>query len=77
MNNARRKRIDSLIDGINAVSTGIQTLRDEEEAAYDALPESLQDTERADAMQEAMENLESAVDALGEAVDYLMEAKGG
>lgn len=40
MNNARRKRIDSLIDGINAVSTGIQTLRDEEEAAYDALPES-------------------------------------
>ena len=76
MNNARRKRIDSLIDGINAVSTGIQILRDEEEAAYDALPESLQDTGRADAMQEAVENLESAVDALGEAVDYLMEAKG-
>lgn len=76
MNNARRKQIGRFIDNLNAAVAGIQTLRDEEEAAYDALPESLQDTDRADAMQEAMENLESAVDALGEAVDYLMEAKG-
>ena len=76
MNNARRKQIGRFIDNLNAAAAGIQTLRDEEEAAYDALPESLQDTGRADAMQEAMENLESAVDALGEAVDYLMEAKG-
>jgi hypothetical protein len=41
------------------------------------MPESLQESERGEAMQEAIDNLESASSSLEEAIDYLNEIVEG
>ncbi len=43
--------------------------------AYDNMPESLQESERGQAMYQAVENLESAIDSLSEALDHTEEAQ--
>ena len=44
-------------------------MRDEEEEKFDNLPEGLQKSKRGEAMQEAIEQLETACDNLDEAID--------
>ena len=46
----------------------LEAIKDEEEEARDNLPESLQDSERAEAMGEAIDNLEEAIEYLEEAM---------
>lgn len=41
------------------------------------MPEGLQESERGEAMQEAIDNLESTSSSLEEAIDYLNEIIGG
>ena len=52
----------------------IEALQEEEQECYDNLPESLQDGERGQDMQEAADNLEYAANSVQEALDYLEEA---
>ena len=71
MNNKRRKEIANAIRQIENVVSSI--LADEEEA-FDNMPESLQGSERGDTSQEAQGNLNSAIDALEEAIICLEDA---
>lgn len=71
MNKQRRKEIANAIRQIENVVSSI--LADEEEA-FDSMPESLQGSERGDISQEAQGNLNSAIDALEEAIIYLEDA---
>jgi len=72
MNNQRRKQIATLVEDIDSRLSELlsefteraQEILDEEQEAFDALPESIQDGERGQAMQEAISNLEDAVGAL-------------
>ena len=67
MNALRRNRISKVIEAVNALNERIDeimcfidAIREDEEECFENLPESLQDSERGEAMQEAIDKLESA-----------------
>lgn len=67
MNNERRKALKKAIDDLNEAKTKIESAmeiidncRDEEQEAYDNLPEGIQDGEKGDAMLENISSLEDA-----------------
>ena len=76
MNNSRRKRIDALIERIDDLMSDLDLIREEEQEAYDNLPESIQDSERGETMYNAIDNLESAASYLEDIEDCLNDAKG-
>ena len=55
----------------------LESVKDDEEMAFDNLPESLQEGERGERMQEAVENIEAAMDNVQPVIDMLSEAVGG
>lgn len=79
MNRERRSRIRGLIKAFkdlsstiqNDLSSQVQDLHDLEEEAFDNMPESMQDSDRGTAMQDAMDELQSAVDLYSEASDAI------
>ena len=79
MNRERRSRIRGLIKAFKDLSSTIQTelssqvqdLHDLEEEAFDNMPESMQDSDRGTAMQDTMDELQSAVDLCSEASDTI------
>ena len=71
MNNDRRKRLNEIKKRITAILCTIEEIRDEEEAAYENLPESLQESERGKKMYEAMEGLQDLYDHLESAADEI------
>lgn len=74
MNNTRRKSIKSIYDRLEELMQEIEAMQEEEQEALDNLPESLQEGERGQAMQEAADNLECAASSVQDALDYLEEA---
>lgn len=68
MNKARRKEIQKAIEKTEDL---VQQIRDDEEDAFNSMPEGLQESENGLVSQEAQENLEAAIDALEEAISYL------
>lgn len=79
MNRERRSRIRGLIKAFkdlsstiqNDLSSQVQDLHDLEEEAFDNMPESMQDSDRGTAMQDAMDELQSAVDLCSGASDAI------
>ena len=69
MNNDRRKRLNEVKERITAILCTIEEIRDEEETAYENLPESLQESERGEKMYEAVEGLQDLYDNLESAAD--------
>jgi predicted nucleic acid-binding Zn-ribbon protein len=70
MNQARRRqlsaiarKLQSLKEQAGALATELESVRDDEQEAYDNLPESVQDGDRGDAMQDAITNIEEAISA--------------
>ena len=74
MNAKRRAAIQRIIDKIEELRSDIEALRDEEQEAFDNLPESLQYSEKGERMEEAVSQLEYSDYSLQEAIDYLTEA---
>lgn len=74
MNKARRSRIADVQTQLEALKQDIDDILAEEQEAYDNLPESLQGSERGEAMQEAIDALESAVGSCEELDEYLTNA---
>ena len=74
MNMQRRKRIEKVGRMLEELLEEITALQEEEQEAYENMPESLQSSERGEAMYEAIENLESAVQSIEEANEYLVAA---
>ena len=62
MNNARRKEIEKRTSALDAIKERIEALQEEEQDAFDNLPESIHYGERGDKMQSAIDNLEYAAD---------------
>lgn len=76
MNRTRREKIDSLIEQLDVLKSDIESLTDDEQTAYENLPETIQTGNRGELMMSAIDNLESAVSSVEEAIDYLNEARG-
>lgn len=75
MNDKNRKQIQKWIDNLEEIKTGIEKMVFEETEKYDNMPESLQETERGESIQEAIENLDSSTMSIDESIEYLQEAK--
>lgn len=75
MNNTRRKQIAKVIDALEGIREDIDSIHAEEEEAFDNMPESLEGTDRYDAMADAVSNLEDAVDLVEELIEALENAK--
>jgi len=76
MNKARRNRIMDVQAELDELKQEIDAILAEEQVALDNLPESLQESERGQAMGEAIEALESAVSSCEEVDEYLCNAMG-
>ena len=76
MNKQNRKVIEGYINSLQDIKQDVESMLDEEQEKFDNMPEGLQESERGEAMQNAIDNLESASDAIGDAIDYLNEAMG-
>ncbi len=74
MNRERRTAIDGIIEKLNDLRDEIERVKDEETEAFENLPESLQGSERGQAMESAMSSLEEAYDSVDSAICSLEEA---
>lgn len=75
MNNNRRKRITEAMEHLSLAREILEVVRDEEQEAFDNLPESLQEGERGQKMEEAADALDTAVSDLEDMESSLEECK--
>ena len=71
MNNKRRKEISRVVDALTEISNTLSILAEEENEAFDNLPESLQESSRGDDMQEWIDRLEGAQETIDGIIDEL------
>ena len=74
MNKARRKDLGEIYNALARLAECLEELIDEENEALGNIPESLQATDRYQSTEEAVGNLEEALDNLGSAYDLIEEA---
>lgn len=67
MNKERRKRLAEAFEKIGEVKEIIESVKDEEQEAYDNLPENFQNWERGEEMQGYIEMLDEAYGYLDDA----------
>ncbi len=73
MNKERRKSLLEVIDALHRAMDTLESIRDEEQDAYDNLPESLQGAERGEAMSEAVDTMDSATNDIDSVIETLDE----
>lgn len=73
MNKQRRKMIADVIERIQATKNDLEIIRDEEQDAFDNMPEGLQCSFRGETMEEAIDQMDNAIESLEEAIDDLQE----
>lgn len=71
MNKYRRMAIAEIIKTLTEARDELESIRDEEEEAFENYPENLQNSERGEAMQDAIEYLEEAFGGVDDAIDLL------
>lgn len=64
MNKERRKELEAIAALLSDAKGRLEAVRDEEQEAFDNMPEGLQQGERGQAMEEAVSTLEDAASAL-------------
>lgn len=82
MNKDRRKQLEALRERIEALKASAEELKDElesgpladEQDAFDNMPGSLQDGEKGEKAQAALDAMQEAADALDEVMSALDEA---
>ncbi|HCT2524575.1 hypothetical protein [Pseudomonas aeruginosa] len=74
MNNARRRQLQQITAQLEDIREQIETLVSEEEEARDAMPESLQASNRGARMEEIVDQLNEAASGIEDAVAVLNEA---
>ena len=71
MNKIRRNELGNILERLDALMCDLETIKDNEQEAYDNLPESLQSSDRGDLMCENIDDLESAYDNLQDVCDKI------
>lgn len=73
MNKDRRKRLQEVCDALEGQLATLEEIRDEEQESYDNYPESLQESERGQALYQNVESLESAYNDLESLMESIQE----
>ena len=74
MNKNRRKRIADLRERIDIIKNELEEVMEEERDARDNLPNNLQDSEKAEKMDDTIGSIEYAIGNLEETIENLDEA---
>ena len=69
MNNDRRKRLNAAKEKLLALIDYIEEIRIDEEEAFENMPESLQESERGEKMQDAVIDIQQLCDDLSAVID--------
>lgn len=64
MNKDRRTRLSEISDRIAEIISDLEEIRDEEESAFENLPESLQESVRGQELQEKIDGMNDILDNL-------------
>lgn len=73
MNNQRRKELTKIVEEISSAADSLEILMCEEEEAYDAMPDSLKETEKCENMSENASDLSEAIDDLNSALETIQQ----
>lgn len=73
MNKQRRKKVEGIYDLLQAALMELEEIRDEEQDAFDNLPEGIQESERGEQMEEYISQIDSAIDDIESAKSSLEE----
>ena len=74
MNNTRRKRLVKISAAIECLLAELEELQLEEEDAMENMPDSLMYSDAYAKMEEAYDNMDSAISTLHEAVEFIDSA---
>lgn len=74
VNNQRRSRLKQAVELLNRVSFMVSSVLDEEEDAFDNIPENLQGSERYEKTEDAIDCLNDASENIDAAIEKLNEA---
>jgi predicted transcriptional regulator len=77
MNAKQRKTLQCYAESLYEIKSAIEEMMDEETEKFDNMPEGLQESDRGEAILEAIEKLESSASSLEEAIDQLDEITEG
>lgn len=69
MNKQRRKRLEDVVSRLEGCMSDLEFIKEEEQEAYDNLPESIQYSERGDAMQENVDDIDYVISDLDQVID--------
>ena len=73
MKKKRRKELADIFGALQDLKERLDVLTDEEQSAYDNMPESFRDSERGEEMSDTICDLEDVYDSLDTACDTLEE----
>ena len=76
MNKWLRNDLMKISEQVEELSSDIERIRDGEEEKLDNLPESLQDSDKAEAFQEVIDFLDDALTSMTEACEAITNAVG-
>lgn len=76
MNERNKARIENVLAALDEILDELESIRDDEQAAFKALPAAWRNSDNAKAMESALENLEDALGSMDEVVCYLEDALG-
>ena len=74
MNNERRKRLSAIVKMVDDIRVALNLIQNEEQDAYDNLPEPLQCSDRGIDIEMAVEALNKADESLCETKKHLYDA---
>jgi len=64
MNKIRRQELAEVLDTLDEAISQVEDVRDEEQEAYDNLPENFQESSRGEGMQEAIDSMDAIIRAI-------------
>lgn len=73
MNAKQKKEVQEWITTLEVIKTKAGDMMTDEECKFDNMPEGLQESEKGDAIQEAIDHLDTTINSLEEALDELNE----
>ena len=76
MNKDRRKRLEEITERLGILRDELETLMNEEQDAFDNLPENFQNSERGECAQTKIDTISDALDDLDIATNNLEEVLG-
>jgi len=73
MNKTRRKQLSGIVDNLRDLMDELESVKNEEQEAFDNMPEGLQYSERGEVVGINIDSMDDAVSSLSDVIDALTE----